>query len=77
MAFSEPQRRWYRGVERGIQLGNVRRGKVLGRGGVALEKRGLVAVELACSSSLFWTGGVGGQRLRQVGVIGHLTVEEW
>ena len=50
---------------------------MLGRGGVALEKRGLVAGELACSSSLFWTGGVGGQRLRQVGVIGHLTVEEW
>ena len=27
-------------------------------------------------SSLFWTGGVEGQRHRQVGVIEHLTVEE-
>ena len=55
-----------RGRERGIQLGNVRRGKVLGWGGVVLD------------NSLFCTvGGGGGQRHRQVGVIGHLTVEEW
>ena len=31
-------------VERGTQLGNVRRGKVWGQGGVALDKHGLVGV---------------------------------
>ena len=49
-----------------MQLGNVQRGKVLGRGGVALNN------SLCCTA-----GGGGGQRHRQVGVIGHLTVEEW
>ena len=37
--------------KRGIQLGHVRRGRVWGRGGVALDKHGLVAVGLACSLS--------------------------
>lgn len=37
--------------KRGIQLGHVQRGRVWGRGGVALDKHGLVAVELAGSLS--------------------------
>ena len=37
--------------KRGIQLGHVQRGRVWGRGGVALDKRGLVVVELAGSLS--------------------------
>ena len=53
-----------------------------GRGGVTLDKHGLVVVVGGAPyhviNSLFWTGGGGGgQRHRQVGVIGHLTVEEW
>ena len=47
MAFGTPPRQWKRGVEGGIQLG----GKVWGQGGVALDKRGLVVVELAGSLS--------------------------
>ena len=61
--------------KRGIQLGHVRRGRVWGRGGVALDKHGLVAVGGGAPyhviNSLFWTGGGGGQRHRQAGVRGH------